>query len=103
MYRLDGGQRTLTFRDNAAAAEAFAAAIKAHGILRALAMHGYELRNEPSVEMNLTTWIPLPRQRSAVRLWATTGRLGLVRSRHRRSGSCPDRRGWPCCRNGSGP
>jgi integrase len=57
LYRLGGGQRTLTFRDNAAAAEAFAAAIKAHGIHRALAMHGYELRNEPSVEMSLNKWI----------------------------------------------
>jgi integrase len=46
LYRVDGGQRTLTFRDNAAAAEAFAAAIKAHGIHRALAMHGYEIRRD---------------------------------------------------------
>jgi integrase len=46
LYRLDGGQRTLTFRDNAAAAEAFVAAIKAHGIHRALAMHGLEIRRD---------------------------------------------------------
>jgi len=57
LYRLDGGQRTLTFRDNAAAAEAFAAAIKAHGIHRALAMHGYAVRNEPSVGMTVSKWI----------------------------------------------
>lgn len=46
LYRLDGGQRTLTFRDNEAAAEAFASLIKAHGIHRALAMHGVEVRRD---------------------------------------------------------
>jgi integrase len=57
MYRLDGGQRTLTFRDNPAAAEAFASAIKVHGIHRALAMHGYEIRNEPSVGVTVEHYI----------------------------------------------
>ena len=50
LYRLDGGQRTLTFRDNTAAAEAFAAAVKAHGIRRALAMHGYVAGPLPCAE-----------------------------------------------------
>ncbi|GAB3029485.1 hypothetical protein MBOU_14380 [Mycobacterium bourgelatii] len=48
LYRLDGGQRTLTFRDERQA-EAFKSAIKAHGIHRALSMHGYEVaRSEES-------------------------------------------------------
>jgi integrase len=45
LYRLDGKQATLTFRDGHHA-EAFRAAIKAHGIRRALAMHGYEVRRD---------------------------------------------------------
>jgi len=57
LYRLEGGQRTLTFRDNAAAADAFAAAIKAHGIHRALAMHGYEIRRDQSSGITVAKFI----------------------------------------------
>jgi Phage integrase, N-terminal SAM-like domain len=57
MYRLDGAQRTLTFRDNPAAAEAFAAAIKAHGIHRALAQNGFEVRRDQSPGITVGKYI----------------------------------------------
>jgi integrase len=56
LYRLDGGQRTLTFRDEPPA-EAFKAAIKAHGIHRALKMHGYEIRTDaPKAALTVAQW-----------------------------------------------
>ncbi|OBG75342.1 MULTISPECIES: site-specific integrase [unclassified Mycobacterium] len=57
LYRLDGGQRVLTFRDEKLA-EAFKAAIKAHGIGRALELHGYEIRtDDPAPAMTVAQWV----------------------------------------------
>jgi integrase len=56
LYRLDGKQATLTFRDEHHA-EAFRAAIKAHGIHRALAMHGYEVRRDQPAGITVEKWI----------------------------------------------
>ncbi|CAM3377717.1 site-specific integrase [Mycobacterium colombiense] len=57
LYRLDGGQRTLTLHDECQA-EAFKAAIKAHGIHRALAMNGYEVRTDnPAPTTTVAQWI----------------------------------------------
>ena len=56
LYRLDGKQCTLTFRDGRQA-EAFKAAIKAHGINRALEMNGYEIRrDEPKAALTVAQW-----------------------------------------------
>ncbi|ORW32712.1 integrase [Mycobacterium paraense] len=56
LYRLDGGQRTLTFHDKPPA-EALKAAIKAHGIHRALEMNGYQVRtDEPRAALTVARW-----------------------------------------------
>lgn len=57
LYRMDGKQATLTFREEQHA-EAFRAAIKAHGIHRALEMQGYEVRRDgPAAGITLEKWI----------------------------------------------
>jgi len=58
LYRLDGGQRVLTFRDQRQA-EAFKSAIKAHGIRRALEMNGYEIRRDepPAKSLTVAEWL----------------------------------------------
>lgn len=53
LYRLDGKQCTLTLRDERQA-EALKAAIKAHGIHRALEMNGYEIRRDEPKAAPLT-------------------------------------------------
>lgn len=60
LYWLDGGQKTLTFKrdvNNAEAlADALAAAIKAHGAERGLAMHGIKPRRE-SHKLTVAGWV----------------------------------------------
>ncbi|MGO9030579.1 tyrosine-type recombinase/integrase [Mycobacterium sp.] len=58
LYWQDGKQSPLTFRDEPSA-EAFKLAIKAHGVRRALEMHGYEIRAAESEtpELTVAEWI----------------------------------------------
>ena len=58
LYWQDGKQSPLTFRDEPSA-EAFKLATKAHGVRRALEMHGYEIRAAESETPGLTVaeWI----------------------------------------------
>lgn len=53
LYWQDGKQSPLTFRDEPSA-EAFKLAIKAHGVRRALEMHGYEIRRDETEAPGMT-------------------------------------------------